>query len=73
LPEKREMARGSHGQRAQMLSVEWMKSISTEGSICKLIDGGVLPDATIGGMMPSIGESYPEPCPGELVIFEDFY
>jgi hypothetical protein len=50
-----------------------MKSISTEGSICKLINGGVLPDAAIEGWRPSVGESYLEPHPGELIIFEDFY
>jgi hypothetical protein len=73
LPEKREMAHGSHGRRAQMMSVEWMKSTSIESSIHKLVDGGVLPDATIGGWRPSNGESYPDPHPGELVVFEDFY
>jgi hypothetical protein len=73
LPKKREMARGSHGQRAQMMSVEWMKSASTESSIHRLIDGGVLPDAAIGGWRPSIDESFLDPRPGELVVFEDYY
>jgi hypothetical protein len=49
LLEKREMARGSHGQRAQMMSAEWTKSTSTESSIRKLVDDGMLPDAVIGG------------------------
>jgi hypothetical protein len=48
LLEKREMAHGSHGWRAQMMSTEWTKSTSTESSIHKLIDG-VLPDAAIRG------------------------
>jgi hypothetical protein len=73
LSEKREMARGSHGRRAQMMSVKWTKSTSMENSIHKLIDGGVLPNAAIGGWRPSIGESFPDPRPGELIVFEDFY
>jgi hypothetical protein len=72
LPEKREMAHGFRGWRAQMMSAEWMKSTSTESSICKLVDSGVLPDAAIGGWRPSIGESYLDPHPSELVVFEDF-
>jgi hypothetical protein len=73
LPEKREMARGSRGRRAQMMSVEWTKSTSTESSIRKLVDDGMLLDAIIGGWRPSIGENYLDPRPGELVVFEDFY
>jgi hypothetical protein len=53
--------------------MEWMKSTSTESSICKLVDGGVLPDATIEGWKPPIGESFLDPRPSELVVFEDFY
>jgi hypothetical protein len=56
-----------------MMSVKWTKSTSMENSIHKLIDGGVLPNAAIGGWRPSIGESFPDPRPGELVVFEDFY
>jgi hypothetical protein len=52
-----------------MMSAEWTKSTSTESSIRKLVDGGVLPDAVVGGWRPSIGESYPDPRPGELVVF----
>jgi hypothetical protein len=56
-----------------MMSVEWTKSTSTESSIRKLVDGSVLPNAAIEGWWPSIGESFPNPLPGELVVFEDFY
>jgi hypothetical protein len=44
-----------------MMLVEWMKSISTESSIRKLVDGSVLPNAAIEGWWPSIGESFPNP------------
>jgi hypothetical protein len=56
-----------------MMSVEWMKSTSIESSIHKLVDGGMLLDAAIGGWRPSIGESLTDPCPGELIVFYDFY
>jgi hypothetical protein len=56
-----------------MMSVEWMKSRSMESSIHKLINGGMLPDVAIEGWRPSIGESFLDPCPSELVVFEDFY
>jgi hypothetical protein len=49
LSEKREMAHESRGRKTQMMLVEWAKSTSTEGSIHKLVDVGVLPDATIEG------------------------
>jgi hypothetical protein len=55
------------------MSAEWTKSTSIESSIHKLVNGGMLPDAAIGGLRPSIGESLTDPCPGELVVFYDFY
>jgi hypothetical protein len=55
------------------MSAEWTKSTSTESSIRKLIDGGLLPDAAIRGWRSSIDESFLDPCPGELIVFEDFY
>jgi hypothetical protein len=73
LPEKREMARGFCGRRGQMMSAEWTKSTSTESSIRKLIDDDILFNAAIGGWRPSISESYLDPRPGEVVVFEDFY
>jgi hypothetical protein len=73
LPEKREMAYGSRGRRAQMMPAEWTKSTCTESSIRKLIDIGVLPNAAIRGWRLSISESFSDPHPGELVVFEYFY
>jgi hypothetical protein len=52
---------------------EWNKSMSTEATIAKLITAGVMAEAIIGGWRTSAGESYPDPRPGEIVIFEDFY
>jgi hypothetical protein len=55
------------------MAVEWNKSVSTEATLARLITIGVMAKATIGGWRTSLGENYPDPCPGEIVIFEDFY
>jgi hypothetical protein len=55
------------------MAAEWTKLISTPTMIKRLINIGVLPDTAIGGWRTSIGESYPDPRPGEIVVFEDFY
>lgn len=67
------MARGGRGKRAALLVEEWTKSMSTTDSINKLVKAGVVPDATTGGWRPSDGESYPNPNPDELVVFEDYF
>jgi hypothetical protein len=53
--------------------VEWSKSMSTKATLAKLLTAGVMVEAAIGGWRTSDGESYPDPRPGEIVIFEDFY
>lgn len=55
------------------MSVEWAKSTCTDESLARLQDIGVLPAAAIGGWRKSRGERYPEPRPGEIVVFEDFF
>jgi hypothetical protein len=50
-----------------------MKSTSMESSIRKLVDGGMLLDAAIRVWRPSIGESFLDPHPSELIVFQDFY
>ena len=34
---------------------------------------GILPDEAIAGWLPAAGEHFPNPCEGELVVFEEFY
>jgi hypothetical protein len=53
--------------------VEWNKSMSMEATLAKLVTTGVMAEATIGGWRTSAGENYPDPHPGEIVVFEDFY
>jgi hypothetical protein len=55
------------------MAVEWCKSISTEASLRKLITVEAMAEAAIGRWRTSDGESYPDPCPSEIVVFEDFY
>jgi hypothetical protein len=54
------------------MSAEWTKSTSTEGSIRKLVDGDMLPDAAIGGWRRSVGESYPDPRPMNSLFLRIF-
>jgi hypothetical protein len=53
--------------------VEWNKSMSTKATLMKLFTTGVMAEAAIGGWRTSNGESYPDPHPGEIVVFKDFY
>jgi hypothetical protein len=55
------------------MAAEWNKSMSTEATLAKLVTGGVMAKAAIGGWSTSDGENYLDPRPDELVVFEDFY
>jgi hypothetical protein len=55
------------------MMVEWTKSVSTEATLVRLVTAGMMAEATIGGWRISPGENYPDPCPGEIVVFEEFY
>jgi hypothetical protein len=55
------------------MTVEWTKSVSTEATLARLVTAGMMAEATIGGWRISPGENYPDPRPGEIVVFEDFY
>jgi hypothetical protein len=52
---------------------EWWKSKSTESSINELVDLGVLHDKELRGWRASDSESVPDPQPGKIVVFEDFF
>jgi hypothetical protein len=67
------MERGGHGARAQLMAAECNKSMSTEATIVKLITASIMAEAIIGGWRTSDSENYPDPRPGEIVVFEDFY
>jgi hypothetical protein len=67
------MARGSRGARALLMAAEWSKSMSREATLEKLVTARVMAKAAISGWRMSDGESYPDPCPSKIVVFEDFY
>jgi hypothetical protein len=55
------------------MAAEWNKSMSTEATLAKLVTAGVMAEAAISGWRMSDGESYPDPRPSEIVVFENFY
>jgi hypothetical protein len=52
--------------------MEWNKSMRTEATLAKLVTADIMAEAAIGGWRTLDGESYPEPHPGEIVVFEDY-
>jgi hypothetical protein len=55
------------------MAVEWSKSMSTGATLVKLVTARVVAEGAIGGWRTSDGESYLDPRPSEIVVFEDFY
>jgi hypothetical protein len=49
------------------------KLMSTEATLANVITAGVMAEAVIGGWRMSDSESNPNPRPGKIVVFEDFY
>jgi hypothetical protein len=47
--------------------------MSTAVTLAKLVTARVMAEAAIGRWRTSDGESYPDLCPNEIVVFEDFY
>jgi hypothetical protein len=47
--------------------------LNTEATLGKLVTIGVMAEAVIDRWRTSDGESYPDPCLSEIVVFEDFY
>jgi hypothetical protein len=67
------MARGGRGAKAQLMTAEWNKSVSTRATLMRLVTASVMAEAAISGWRISPGENYPDPRPDEIVVFEDFY
>jgi hypothetical protein len=55
------------------LEKEWEVSESTEASLTKLVEAGVLPPKAMVGWRPPTGETFPSPNTGEVVVFEDYF
>jgi hypothetical protein len=67
------MAKTEAMKRAEVMRKEWWKSKSTKSSINELVGLGVLHDKELGGWRASESESFPDPQPGEIIVFEDFF
>jgi hypothetical protein len=67
------MAKTEAAKRAEVMRKEWWKSKFTESTINDLVGLGVLHDKALRGWRASNLESFPDPQPGEIVIFEDFF
>lgn len=53
--------------------VEEVHILSGREDLEKMIFDGVLPDEATASWHPAAGERYPDPQPGELVVFEDCF
>jgi hypothetical protein len=67
------MAKTEAAKRAEVMRKEWWKLKSTESTINDLVVLGVLHNQELAGWRPSGGDSYPNPQPSEIVVFEDFF
>jgi len=67
------MVKSDSKKRAQMMAKEWKKSRSNTRSLNDLVGMGLLHNHELGGWRAPEGESYPEPCAGEIIVFEDYF
>jgi hypothetical protein len=67
------MAKMKATKRVEMMRKEWWKSKSTESTINDLVGLGVLHNRELAGWRPTGSDSYPNPQPGEIIVFEDFF
>ena len=70
---KRSHSGSSRGARELNRVEEWMKSVSNEAALNRLVVDGVLPDRVTVGWRPARGESFLTPRGDELVVFEDYF
>jgi len=67
------MAKSDSKKRAKMMAKESKKSRSTTRSLNNLVGMGLLHNQELSGWRAPEGESYPDPCAGEIVVFEDYF
>jgi hypothetical protein len=67
------MAKREAQKMVAMMRKEWWKSKSTDCSINELIAMGVLHNRELAGWRLPVGDSYPDPQPSEIVVFENFF
>ena len=64
------MAKRDAQKKAGVMAKEWWKSRSNEQTIEDLVAMGVLHNKALAGWHAPEGESFPDPQPGEIVVFE---
>ena len=67
------MAKSDAKKRAEIMAKEWWKSKSNAHTIEDLIAMGVIHNKELNGWRAPEGESYPDPQPGEIMVFDDFF
>ena len=67
------MAKSDVQKKAGVMAKEWWKSKSNEQTIEDLITMGVLHNKELAGWRALECEGYPDPQPGEIVVFKDFF
>ena len=67
------MAKRNTQKKGGVMAKEWWKSRSNEQTIEDLVAMGVLHNKALAGWRVPEGESFPDPQPGEIVVFEDFF
>ena len=67
------MAKSDAQKKAGVMAKEWWKSRSNEQTIEDLVVMGLLHNKALAGWRAPEGERYPDPQPGEIVVFEDFF
>ena len=60
-------------KKAGIMAKEWWKLKSNEQTIEDLVTMGVLHNKELAGWRATEGEGYPDPQPGKIVVFEDFF
>jgi hypothetical protein len=56
-----------------MMRKEWWMSKSIDRSVNELVAMGMLHNRELTGWWLPVGDSYPDPKPGEIVVFEDLF
>jgi len=71
--QQKEMAKSDAQKKTGFMVKEWWKSKSNEQTIEDLVTMGVLHNKELTGWRAPEGEGYPDPQPGEIMVFEDFF
>ena len=63
------MAPQKNSRKLDARRKEWVASSSTQSDLDEMVMDGILPDQAMAGWRPAVGERFPNPHDGELVVF----